>query len=117
MASVVDGDMDAIGFEIKELNRDGNDRGVDFDDVDVGAAAGKFHGDDADAHADAEHVVDVGGVSPGEAGKHEGERGTALFANGVVGVLGQVIIGIQSERAVGTIEYLDFTKVRVPVET
>src|ERR1051326_2326651 len=94
VASISDREMDLVRLKVEEAGAYRHDGGIDFDYVHAGALASEVHRHDAHTETDAEHVGDVGGVGPGQAGEHVSELGDALLARGIVGVLGEEIVEI-----------------------
>ena len=96
LATVPDGQLQSIRFAAKELLGHGDHGRVDLHDIDASAVAGQVHRHNADAHADAERVIDLGRVTLSQSMQHIAEEGQALFGGRVVGVLNQVIVEIKA---------------------
>ena len=102
--------------QVEEADGHGHHGGVDLHHVHARALAGELHRHDADAQADAEHVVDVGGVGPRQARERVGESGDAELAVRVVGVLDQAVVQVEPVAAVAPVHHLEHAEVRVAPE-
>ena len=111
--AVTNVDVRGGGIEVEVSFGERNDGGIDFDDIDADAFAGEFAGDDADAHADAEGVLEVGGVAPGEFVEHVGEEGEADFGLRIVGVLDEEIVEVIAAVGGFVVEDLEFAEVGI----
>ena len=114
--SVANGDVAGGSVEVEVFLGDGNDGGIDFDDVSLDALFGERAGNNADAAADAEDVFERGLVAPREFVEHVGEEGKARFGFGVVGVLDEEIVEVIAASAGFEFEDLDLAEVGVAHE-
>src|SRR5438874_11549983 len=106
MSAIIDRQSDFVGIEIKEFDRDRHDCGIDLDNIDAPPAPGEIHRYDSDAQADAEHVINVGGITARQSGEHIRELRAAFFLDRIVGVLGEQIVQIKTMLAVLPIQNL-----------
>ena len=116
MASVVQRQVELVGLQVEEANGHRHHGGVDFHHVHARALAGELHRHDAHAQADAEHVVDVGGVGPRQSRERVGEMGDALLPLRIVGVLDQAVVQVETAAAVAPVNDLEQAEVGVAPE-
>src|SRR5436190_13955063 len=116
MSTIVKSDPACLRMKIKKMLGNGQNSGINFDDIDTGAAFGEIHRDHSHAQTDAKDILNISGVGPRQSRKHVRKGGLTLLASGVVDVLNQIIIQVEPRRTLTAVDDLKLTKMGVALE-
>src|SRR5580765_6196930 len=106
MARIVQRQMDQVGLQIEKSGRNWDNGRVDLNHIHSRALVREIHGHNAHAEADAENILNVGGISAGQAGQHVSKRRLALPGGRVVGVLDEIVIEVEAAAALAAVQDL-----------